>query len=354
MTLDKQQKTSSFLPSYIKSYSQTRFESITFDYVWTIENFKSLADSVDTLNSPPFPESGKYSVKMNISRETNGIIIFKLYIYTDAPFVGLCTTVIKHPPEKLLSSNIVSGRISSESVIHEFSRKSYELDRCMFMIHCKIEIFHQLINKTIHMNLTPRATSMIFKDMTFGEDPLADYMKNKSSEKSIKFIIGDEQYIMPKKSLYSTNSSYFRNICLTHEGNKKDMKDELAVSEVSVFKQILLYILTGSVDRYDYDKFKELLIAADKYDISSLKFMCEHHLLRYITKQNAVELIKLAFSYNAKFLETHVATVIKFHIKEIVRTKEFRDLSLEESNKIMDLMEQSKTIETRTEFSSLY
>lgn len=340
ITPKKEQKVSTFLPSYVKSCSHTRFETTIFDYTWKIEQFKRFSESVDTLESPSFPENHRYKIKMNILRKDNSLNTIQFYIRTDTEFTGLCATTINHPPDRCLSSNISSGRISDMTLLIEFSQYNYQFDyEATFVIHCKIEIFHKLINNTIHMNLTP--PSIIYKDVIPDEHIPEFELKN---EKSIKFILGEEQYVISRKLLYATNSNYFKKICITHKGQKKDMTNDLTTSEVLGFKNLLLFILTGSVDQYDYYMFKELLKTADKYDVSTLKLTCEHYLLRYITIENAVELIQLAFSSNAKLLETHSATVIKFHIREIMSTKEFQNLSQEYSNRIMELIEEKEIL----------
>ncbi|TGZ53452.1 Uncharacterized protein DBV15_12929 [Temnothorax longispinosus] len=96
---------------------------------------------------------------------------------------------------------------------------------------------------------------------------------------------------------------------------------------------------------------KNLLTAADKYDVPSLKLTCQHYLLCSLTIENAVELVQLAFSSNAKFLETHLVTFIKFHIKGIRDTEAFQSLSQEDLNKIMELIEKSKFEVSTDQFS---
>ncbi|XP_024888860.1 BTB and MATH domain-containing protein 43-like [Temnothorax curvispinosus] len=203
------------------------------------------------------------------------------------------------------------------------------------------------------MNLLPWSTELS-RNMTYLEDSTSDEFRFKDEE-SIKFIIGEDQYVISKKSLCAINSSYFKNICLTHKEIGKDMTNELVTNkEIRSFHQILLYIATGSTDFYgDYGMLKDLLTAADKYDVATLKLTCERYLLHYITIDNAVELIQLAFSSNAKFLETHSAAFIKFHIEEIRYTETFQNPQ-EDLNKIMELIEKSKMLEISThQFFSL-
>ncbi|XP_024889226.1 speckle-type POZ protein-like isoform X3 [Temnothorax curvispinosus] len=193
-------------------------------------------------------------------------------------------------------------------------------DTDTLIVHCKLEYFHELEHETTHMNLIPSST-VFSKDARYFENLIFD--KEPKDEESIKFVVGREQYFVSKKLLWASKSSYFKNICRTHEqGREKNMTKELTSNELQTFKQILLYIITGSVKQCDYDMLKKLLTAADKYDVLALKLTCEHYLLRSLTIENAVELVQLASSCNAKFLEVHSANFIKFHTKEITNTKE--------------------------------
>ncbi|XP_071578509.1 uncharacterized protein [Temnothorax nylanderi] len=333
----EQTVSSPFLPSYSKSYSQTTFEVTTSDYTWKIDQFGRLSVIVDTLNSPPFGENNQYKIQMNISRQ-DLLCAIRISIRTDTAFSGSCTTTIMHPPETVLSSRSISCLISDMTLLIDVSDDSY-ISTEAFIIHCKIENFHQLINNTIHMNLQPSAP--VFKEVNSLEDSTFEF--ESKNEKSIKFIVGEEEHVISKKILCDTNSSYFKYICLTHKEKEKNMTNELVTDdEVKSFKQVLLYITTDSIDQGDYEMLKKLLTAADKYDVPTLKLTCEYYLLRSLTIKNAAELVQLAFSSNAKFLETHSVTFIKFHIKEIRDTKTFQSLSQEDLNKIMELIEKSE------------
>ncbi|XP_024886042.1 BTB and MATH domain-containing protein 43-like [Temnothorax curvispinosus] len=246
--------------------------------------------------------------------------------------------------DAVLSSRSFSGLISDMTLLIEVSDYSC-ISTEAFIIHCKIENFHQLISNTIHMNLQPSTT--VFKKVKSFEGSTLEFISK--NEKSIKFIVGEEQYVIPKKLLCDTNSSYFKIICLTRGEKEKDMTNELATdNELQTFKQILVFILTGSIKQCDYEMLKKLLTAADKYDVPTLKLTCEYYLLRYITIKNAVELIQLALLSNAKFLETHSTIFIKFYVKEIMDTKEFQNLPQEDLNKVLELIEKCETLESRT------
>ncbi|XP_024888864.1 BTB and MATH domain-containing protein 43-like [Temnothorax curvispinosus] len=348
-TLEKEQTVSSpVLPSYIKSYSQTHIESTIVDQTWKIDKYMRFSRITNIIPFPSFLKIGPCKIEFRVPFDSPYLRKrIQLRILTNKQsFDGSCTTTIMAPTaNNVLSSKFISGRISDRILLIEISLSDSQISYTdSLIIHCKFEIFHNLINKTVHMNLLP-SSKEFSKDVTHVEDSTSDEFRFKDEE-SIKFIVGEDQYVISKKSLCAINSSYFNNICRTHEGEEKNMtinmNELVADNEVESFGQILLYILTGSIDHGDCDMLKELLTTAHKYDVSALKLTCENYLLRYITIDNAVELIQLAFSSNAKFLETHSASFIKFHIIEIRDTKEFRNLPPEDFNKIMELIEKSE------------
>ncbi|XP_011858516.1 PREDICTED: BTB and MATH domain-containing protein 43-like [Vollenhovia emeryi] len=310
MNPETQKVSSPFLPAYTKSYASSRIKTTTIEYTWKIEDFEDIYRSLTQLQSPPLDKEGQYSIKMNISRSTqqNSLKKIQFNLCTKAIFMGLCTTTITVCNYNALHE--ISGRTSNETLLLEVMTDNFyrgNFKEVTALIYCKIKVFHNLINSTVYMNL-PSET--VFKDVKSLEDSTLE-VENKD-DKSIVFIVEDEQYVISKKLLWNTGSSYFQNVCRTHKGKVKDMKDELQKNELKAFKQILLYILTGLLsEKQNYSMLKELLTTADKYDVPMLKITCEHYLLYHLKKENAVELLQHALSYNASSLQKHSATVIK-------------------------------------------
>jgi len=285
------------------------------------------------------------SIQMNFTRKSDSLITTQVYLHTNTEFMGSCTISVMHPSGSVISPKSISGHIKDMTLLIEILNITHYTD---IMLHCKFEIFCKLLNSTIQMILLPSPIKSVdcIEKTIFGESEF-----NNENGNSIKFIVGDEHYVVPKKLLCATDSSYFRNICLTYKEKEKDMTNELTSSELLLaFKQLLLFIITGSIEQRDYDMLKNLLTIADKYDVLHLKYICQHYLLRYITVENVIELIQLAFSLNATFLETYAVIFIKFHLKEIIGTKEFRDLPQKDLNKIMELFEKYEIREIGTEF----
>ncbi|XP_071578506.1 uncharacterized protein [Temnothorax nylanderi] len=317
---------SSFLPSYIKSCSQTQIKSTILDHTWKIDQFLRFSKITNTIKSPAFPETGEYMIQMNVFRQAGSLKSLHFYIRTGKTFNGSCATTIMLPPETALLSNSILGRITDMTLLIGISTSKFQfISADTLIIHCKLENLHKVTNNVIHMNLQPSTT--VLKEMKSLGDSTLKFESNCKIKKPIRFKVGEEQYIISRKLLYATNSRYFKDICLTYEGTEKDMTNELTNNELLTFKQILVFILTGSVNQNDYDMLKKLLTAADKYDVPILKFMCEHYLLRYITIKNSLELMQFALLCNAKFLGMHSSKFIQFYMKEIMNYEELKNRS---------------------------
>ncbi|XP_036142437.1 TD and POZ domain-containing protein 1-like [Monomorium pharaonis] len=348
----KEQTISSLLlPSYIKSYSETSLESTTIDYRWRINKFNHLFHVLDTLKSPAFPENDQYmNIYLNFTHKPTRMSLggpycytLKLYLLTTKPFVGICTTVTRYSDQKFCEKSI-SGYISNMTELYTCLNLTFKHDIDSFLVRCKFEIFRHLENNARHIcNLLPSST--ISKDIKSLED--STFEDKSKGDKSITFILGTERYIISKKLLWTTNSNYFKNICLTHEAKEKNMTNELKTNEeIEAFKQILSFIITGSqsIESYNYDKLITLLKIVDKYDVLTLKLICEHYLLEYITIENAIKLIQLAFVFKTPLLETHLINFIQFY-KKIINTEEFQNLPEEDANKIIELIKKNKKSE---------
>ncbi|XP_011695753.1 PREDICTED: uncharacterized protein LOC105454662 [Wasmannia auropunctata] len=352
MSSEKKQA-SSFLSSYTKSYSSTQIESITFEHSWKIDKFRLVFQATNILRSPRFPENGENMIQANAILESECyakskfVKAIQLYIRTNTAFIGSCTTTVKNVNYNSDLSKSISGHMKDMTLLIEISNLNYNEFITALEIHCKFEICQRVISKSMHMNLLPFST-IYSKDVKSEDSTLNQF--EPENKNPIKFIISGEQFVIPKTMLYATNSNYFKNICLTYKEDEIELTNELMRNnEVQAFKYLLLFILTGSIKeiQVNYDMLKKLLTIANKYDVSALKVMCEHYLLHCITIRNAVELIRFAFSSNAKFLETHSAAFIKFHLTEITNTKEFRNLSQKDSSKIMELSEKSEIHKTK-------
>ena len=95
--------------------------------------------------------------------------------------------------------------------------------------------------------------------------------------------------------------------------------------EADVLKELLTYIYTGECPNIKAHA-PSLLCAAEKYDLSRLKALCEERLSYNLKIDNAASMLMLADTYKAKQLKRNALLFIHEHGKAVKRTKEWEDV----------------------------
>ena len=97
--------------------------------------------------------------------------------------------------------------------------------------------------------------------------------------------------------------------------------------EVKVFENFLRYIYVGECDLLEKgggrNDVANLLVAADKYDVSSLKEECEIHLSKILSVENAVQYLELAHLHNAHKLHQSALNFMSKNAKAVCSRKDW-------------------------------
>ncbi|XP_072766068.1 uncharacterized protein [Anoplolepis gracilipes] len=339
---------------YNKSYSRTWFSSSIVEYTWEIDRAITLFKITKEFFSTMFPETGLYRIKLTIDTDTSEILksILKFYLLTETEFIGVCDVCVINPTSfhKILCQS-TSGLITNMTLLYETTLEL--LEKYLFVknsltLYFEFEILNQFFTRSIHMNVIPSSTTLdkeLIRDCS---------LLNFIDKEIITFKIKGECYNLPEKVLRATNSKYFNKICDLFE-NIKDRTYKIEVNDMPMaFKEMLSFILSGLLpDLLNYYKLRDLLLVAHKYDVQTLKVICEQYLLRMINIQNSIDLIQLAFSCNAKSLEKYTALFIKLYLKEVLHIKEFQLLSQTDVDKIIELISNIKIPLESQEFINL-
>lgn len=76
----------------------------------------------------------------------------------------------------------------------------------------------------------------------------------------------------------------------------------------ALFKSFLRFVYSGELDDSDMessDSLSELLLLADRYEMDSLKELCEGELVGRVDHESALTLISIADHFNASKLKVH-------------------------------------------------
>lgn len=326
---------------YNKSYSRTWLKTNIVEYIWEINRAMTVFKTQKEFFSAMFPETFLYRIKLTNNIDTSEVMksTLRFYLLTETNFEGTCDVCIVDPLSfhKIVCKSI-SGLISNMTLLYETTLESLQnyIINDSLVMYFEIEFIHKFVTKSIHIDMMPSSTTLN-KQLNSEISMLVNFKT--VDEGLITFNVKGVYYIFPKRVLYATNSKYFKSICEESE-NKKGNTYEVEIDEMPVpFKKMLSFILSGLISEpFNYRMLKDLLIMAHKYDVQTLKSLCEFYLIRMINIQNSIELIQLACVYDANFLKKHTLLFIKLYLKEVVRIKEFQRLPQNDLEEIIKLV----------------
>ncbi|CAG5101218.1 Similar to spopl: Speckle-type POZ protein-like (Xenopus laevis) [Cotesia congregata] len=112
----------------------------------------------------------------------------------------------------------------------------------------------------------------------------------------------------------------------THDMSEKK-SNEVFITDISpdIFEKLLQYIYTDEVS--DLDSIAaDLLKAADKYQLQSLKKMCEESLCKNLKPDNLISMMNFAERHNAESMLKYVNECIALDAENITQSNEFKKL----------------------------
>ena len=143
----------------------------------------------------------------------------------------------------------------------------------------------------------------------------------------MKIKCGGEEFPCHKLIL-SARSPVFKAMFQAKMKESETMTVEIKDIEPAVVTEILHFIYTGGIKEEAFEQFgEELLAAADKYELDSLKDICEDKLSYYILdSSNAVRFLLLGDRFQAPMLREKSLRTVAINMASIVKTDAFRDL----------------------------
>ncbi|XP_057318344.1 speckle-type POZ protein-like [Microplitis mediator] len=118
---------------------------------------------------------------------------------------------------------------------------------------------------------------------------------------------------------------------------KKESKISIPDISSEIFEMVLKYIYTDEVT--DLDLYADdLLEAAEKYQLLSLKNICQESLSKTLNLENALYLMTLADSYNATHLLEFTSNFLVLNMKNIIDTQDFKRLEKSHPSLALELL----------------
>lgn len=176
---------------------------------------------------------------------------------------------------------------------------------------------------------------------------LDDFEKliNNKQFSDVVFKVGRRQ-VYSHKVILAAKSPVFTEM-FTDDTTKVENKQNDVIKvdlKYNTLLEMLRFIYTAKVDAIE-NVAEELLIAADRYSIQSLKNECEFFLSTNITLDNVFACLNLAIQCNASFLKTNILKFISSNKKQVLQKPEFKSLAKNDSGVLFEICQAFANLE---------
>ncbi|CAH2088260.1 unnamed protein product [Euphydryas editha] len=290
-----------------RTEDQTKIDTI----IWTVPNFVNLLENKTTrefrtekAEETSFdPNCTRCHLKMQLFGRGNDIIEI-YYLSPDPVFFKYTLTFLD-------SYNSRSDVIKEKLNYHTVQANKWQYLATMFKkdITATLNYFQSgnlilkfelriIVSKVQNSNVPEAQLSNDFENL-FNNGLFSDFI--------MKSVEGNEYKV--HKAVLATRSPVLK---AHFEHNTTECKMNVIESplEAEVLNEVLTFIYTNKAPSVD-DIPEKLLAAADYYQLSKLKSLCEGALHRKLTAENAIETLQLAELYSAKILKQLTLEFIK-------------------------------------------
>lgn len=154
----------------------------------------------------------------------------------------------------------------------------------------------------------------------------------------VTLLVADQKF-KAHRCILANSCEYFR--AMFTGGLKESTQKVIEITDVGpeVFETILKFIYSGELPEDLTPIAKELLIAADKYDLQMVVIQCVNHLSKMLNLDTCVQLLVFADYYNQQDLKKVVITFMKTNIRQIVDHENWKALKKDNAQLAFDVLE---------------
>lgn len=308
----------------IKEHGVTRIQGKEVIYVWSIENFKyyQYNNTSNVIRSPIFPTNKDVGCK------------WQLALYAESSNDSLCLELVLHEDDKSKKTvNMLLSVIDKRKTTNVLAVRSFTLESGMY----NRAIHRDLLKRNDVMNdkngILSHGTLNIRCELYFPEGTI-NFTRKQNAVTSIENIrsqnferlfdskvlcdvtlsVGAQQF-QAHKCVLAAQSKVFSAM---FEHNMREKNENLVtIKDVDppVMFEVLRFIYCGKFN--DNQNAADLLIAANKYELEELGYICEQKLIDNLSLDNVGETLILADRYKIDTLKKSVLQFIALHLKEI-------------------------------------
>ncbi|XP_065208016.1 TD and POZ domain-containing protein 5-like [Planococcus citri] len=153
---------------------------------------------------------------------------------------------------------------------------------------------------------------------------LGNWFKNQDSD--ISLLSNDGKVCEAHKGMLAARSSVYAAM---FSNMKETEQHEMKIEDMNgaVMEEMLRYVYTGKPDMEKLNNLaKDLLLAANKYNLKGLKYICESKFISELSVSNAVEMLEFAELQTATRLKSAAVNFIITKNTQVIGTEAWKNL----------------------------
>ncbi|KAH9371749.1 hypothetical protein HPB48_021034 [Haemaphysalis longicornis] len=139
------------------------------------------------------------------------------------------------------------------------------------------------------------------------------------------------------KGILAARSSVFAAMFEHEMTERKEGRVEVTDCDFEVLREVVEYIYTGRARKL-HKMAEKVLVAADKYDLSRLKAMCESVLCAKLSVKTAPEMLALADMHNAGQLRAKAVRCIKENATRVLESDDWMAMARTKPHLVAEVM----------------
>lgn len=291
-------------PSISKILVNSNIETVRFDYEVALNKFTSRTESFVTKEFAP-PGNQESFLYLNLFPQNNDFSVL-LYSKSSKTLKGKTTSwlltkngdIWKNQEIEFSLNKDQSVQIYTESRSTIIEENNGLLIENILTFYCEFTLELESISEKTTIARPIRKLDekvLIIEDLErlFKSGDFSDF----------KFTIGKRKFPVHKAILHS-RSPYFKAIF--SQGFEENTTNSVPIKEIEadLFAELLEYMYTSKIPEFTNEaKTIEVLVFADKYQLDSLKTICENELSEKMTTESMFNLLMVADTYNASILK---------------------------------------------------
>ncbi|XP_071580436.1 speckle-type POZ protein-like isoform X1 [Temnothorax nylanderi] len=316
--------------SNIVTRCRTNFQMRKILFEWTIENFSLCYEK--TLRSSTFSEGVNKKIEWCLEMHLEGmdgeskhylsLILIPISCRESQYVNAKCKfTILNAKKEKEVTAESCAIKLTDKVFMKKFVRRDLLLDEVngllpddKLTILCEISLVDNVIfsNNPVTIPFEPDNVGLLlFENPEFSD---------------ITVLVHGRE-IQAHKAILAAQSHYFSRMLKSEMLEKQTNYVKIEDIDYETVREMLRFIYTGKVENPEnLGKITDLLVAADKYELTKLKVMCEKILCTRLTVENAAEILILADLYRADYLKAEALDIIKSHLTDVTDTKGYKSM----------------------------